>query len=297
MKKIIVFGEILFDNFIDSSILGGAPLNFAIWIKRLLLSSEVFMISSVGNDELGKKALELISQQNINTDFISINAKLKTGIANVFLDKFNNPDYEIVENVAFDDISCDKKCLETANSCDVFYCNMLSLRDDRSYNSFLQLLPNIKAKYIVFDMTLRKQFYSKNKLEKVLNFINILKVNEEEFLLIKTLFYKGLSLNEDELILKISKDFCINTICLTKGEKGASLFINDNFYHKIPDKNIKIVDTVGAGDSFCAALIYGLLMQYSVDDILNISFELAKNVIQHKGATPNLNLSKIKKIN
>ena len=98
--KIAAFGEVLWDLLPDASVLGGAPFNFTYRINSL--GNEGVMISAIGKDTLGEKALTTISELQISDRYIQINPKYPTGTVNVFFDEFKNPDYEIIKDVAYD---------------------------------------------------------------------------------------------------------------------------------------------------------------------------------------------------
>ena len=287
--KILVFGEILYDVYDGDPIIGGAPFNYALQITRLLKETKsVFMVSALGQDTLGDEAIEFIKNEGVDTSFIQRLSNYQTGIANVFLDKKTKvPDYEIVENVAWDNIEYSQALDNNLNNIefDVFYCNILALRNEKSYATFKKIMSKINAKFKVFDITIRKNYYTKEKIAQVLEFINVLKVNDDELEVIRQLFYSDIVSNNTEAIAKkIKDDFDIEYIFITLGKNGATLLSNNGYFIEASN-NIKVVDTVGAGDSFSAALTYALSKNIDEQKVLKFALCVAEQMIQVKGAT------------
>lgn len=294
--KILVFGEILYDVYDGLYTIGGAPFNFAIQLARMSAQKEAIkMISGLGQDELGLKALEFAQKEGLDTSCMQLFKEFRTGEALVFLDENKIPDYKFLENAAWDNIKIDEnieKALLVAY--DAFYFNLLVQRFNPSAQTLKSMMQKIKAKFKIFDMTLRKQYFTKEKLELALNFINVLKVNEEELLLIQELFYPNLQTDEQSFLALLQKDFNINYIFLTLGEKGACLQSLRGFFYQEAQKDLKVVDTLGAGDSFCAALTYGLIHALEDKKILSLATEVAGILTTLKGGTAFFDFNELK---
>ena len=87
--KILSFGEIIWDVYGNEKFIGGAPLNLAAHCSKQ--GAESFMLSAVGNDDLGKCALEEVKGFNVKTDFISVNYEKETGKCIVTLNEKGVP--------------------------------------------------------------------------------------------------------------------------------------------------------------------------------------------------------------
>lgn len=294
--KALVFGEILYDVYDKNYAIGGAPFNFAVQLARMIGQQEALsVISAVGNDELGLKALEFAKKEQINIACIEILSQFDTGKALVFLNKNKIPDYDIIENVAWDNISFNEQIIKALNlDYDIFYFNLLVQRFNPSANTLKSIMQKVKAKFKVFDMTLRKEYFTKEKISNALNFINVLKVNEEEFALIKNLFYPNFKGDEKKLLALIQKDFKLSYIFLTLGAKGACLQSEKGFFSQKAKENIKVIDTLGAGDSFCAALSYALVRKLEEEKILSFAIEIAEILIQLQGGTAFFDFKQVK---
>lgn len=295
MNNILVFGEILYDIYDDVAVIGGAPFNYSVQLSRLISKNDnLKFITALGKDDFSKDAFKFIENENIDSSLMQVLDNYETGKATVFMNENKIPDYIIHENVAWDNIEFNfniEKALK--EKYDLFYFNILSCRSEKSYNTLKNIFKNIDSKYKVCDVTFRKNYYAKEKIKEALEFINILKINDDELAIIKSLFYPNLQ-NDNEILLKnLNKDFNIDYIFLTLGKSGASSFYNSQYIFK-PSNKIKVVDTVGAGDSFCAALSYAILKKLDIKKVLDFASAVSEEMIQVKGGTAKYNIKAIK---
>lgn len=295
MNNILVFGEILYDIYDDIAVIGGAPFNYSVQLSRLISKNDnLKFITALGKDDFSKDAFKFIENENIDSSLMQVLDNYETGKATVFMNENKIPDYIIHENVAWDNIEFNsdiEKALK--EKYDLFYFNILSCRSEKSYNTLKNIFKNIDSKYKVCDVTFRKNYYTKEKIKEALEFINILKINDDELSIIKSLFYPNLQ-NDNEILLKnLNKDFNIDYIFLTLGKSGASSFYNNQYIFK-PSNKIKVIDTVGAGDSFCAALSYAILKKLDIKKVLDFASAVSEEMIQVKGGTAKYNIKAIK---
>ena len=299
MIKILVFGELLFDVYEDTAVIGGAPFNYSVQLSRLISKEDnLKFITALGKDDFSKEAIKFIENENIDSSLIQFLDNFETGKATVFMNENKVPDYIIHENVAWDNIEFNsgiEKALK--EKYDLFYFNILSCRSEKSYNTLKNIFKNIDAKYKVCDVTFRKNYYTKEKVKEALDFVNILKVNDDELLAIKNLFYPSLKIDlkkDNEILLKnLNKDFNIDYIFLTLGSDGAASLYNGEYIFK-PSNKIKVVDTVGAGDSFCAALSHAILKKADIKKVLDFASAVSEEMIQVKGGTSKYNVKAVK---
>ena len=295
MNNILVFGEILYDIYDDVAVIGGAPFNYSVQLSRLISKNDnLKFITALGKDDFSKDAFKFIENENIDSSLMQVLDNYETGKATVFMNENKIPDYIIHENVAWDNIEFNsdiEKALK--EKYDLFYFNILSCRSEKSYNTLKNIFKNIDSKYKVCDVTFRKNYYTKEKIKEALEFINILKINDDELAIIKSLFYPNLQNDNEILLKKLNKDFNIDYIFLTLGKSGASSFYNNQYIFK-PSNKIKVVDTVGAGDSFCAALSYAILKKFDIKKVLDFASAVSEEMIQVKGGTAKYNIKAIK---
>jgi len=279
-KTVIAIGEILWDVFPEGKKAGGSSMNVALHLHKQGINSQ--FISAVGSDLNGKELLDYLSTQKYPSDLIQINHTLPTSTVIVKLDEQQQATYTIVKPVAWDAIECSEAALASVKNADAFvYCS-LTCRQEKSRNTILALLKHAQLK--VFDINLRPPFYTIETLKALLNEADILKVNEHELVYLRE--HLKLTGNDDEQLLKqLGIQFNIKIICLTLGDKGAYVLHEDKLYHH-KGYQIKVADTVGAGDSFLATFISSYLNGHPMDIILDRACKVGAFVASQKGANP-----------
>ncbi len=280
--KSIGVGEILWDLFPEGKKLGGAPTNFAFIAGQLGIESAI--ISATGKDDLGKEIQSVIDQSEI-INFITENDK-PTGTVTVQIDPVGVPTYIIHENVAWDHIELSAKAEEYASGVNAVCFGSLAQRSGQSGQTIRKILDLVPAEAIrVFDINLRQLFYSKEIIEQSLEKANVLKINDEE--IVKLTDMLGINGDEFGMVDQILKKFDLNYLALTKGDKGSWL-ISKEEKSFIETPQVKVVDTVGAGDSFAAAMVAGLLHKKPLEEVHRLAVDVSAYVCTQEGATPSL---------
>ena len=287
--KGVCFGEVLFDVFQEHKKIGGAPFNVASRIKSF--GEYISIISAVGNDNDGKKVLEYVSGIGIETSTIQVNDKYETGFVQVTLNEEGNASYDISYPSAWDKIESSKISTSLVKESDFFVYGSLVSRDIVSRNTLYQLIE--VAKYKIFDVNLRFPHYTENTLIGLMNAADLIKFNEDELHEISKFLESNLKSLEQN-IKYISEKTNTDTICVTLGPNGAVLYCDKKFYYH-SGFNVKVVDTVGSGDSFLAALIVTLLAKKDPQEAINFACAIGAIVAQKKGANPNILLEDIQK--
>ena len=281
MKKIAAFGEILFDVYANSKNLGGAPLNFIYHINKLTGSGKI--ISRVGNDELGKEALNFLASKGVLTNAIQIDDEHETGVAKISLDQKGVPTFKIEQERAYDFININEnKSIEILKNIDCLYFGTLAQRNEVSRKS-LHTLFSKPIKYFC-DINIRQKFYTKEILSDCLNAANVLKLNLEELKLMDELFMGG-EFDVHNGSKKLMEKFNIEMLAVTKGTEGSSLFRDDETSNIKPEQST-VVDTVGAGDAFASILCLGYLNNWELGKINKLANEFAGQICMIEGAVP-----------
>jgi fructokinase len=286
-KKIICFGEVLFDVFPTHRKIGGAPLNVALRMASLGINAQI--ISRVGNDEIGKELLHFIEENGVATDTIQVDENLSTGEVIVQLNDKGSASYTINYPVAWDKIEVTSMAKNAITNADAMVFGSLVCRDLVSHQTLLSLM-NL-AKYKVFDVNLRAPFYTKELLIELMNKADFIKFNDDELYEISEYMnspYNSLEQN----IHFIAEQTNTKHICVTKGSHGAVLYYNDTMYYNSGYK-IEVADTVGAGDSFLAGLLTQLLTGNDAQFAINYACALGALVAQKKGANPKIEAAAI----
>ncbi len=289
MLEIVCFGEVLYDVFPSYKKIGGAPLNVA--IRLASLGANVHIISKIGNDELGRELQTFVAKNKVDNSSIQVDETLATGQVLVKLDNEGSASYTINYPAAWDRITIGEAEKELVEKSNALVFGSLVCRDAVSYNTLLNLLPFAKNK--IFDVNLRAPFYSKEILIHLMNQANFIKFNDDELFEIAEMLgspYHSLEQN----IHFIAKETSTSQICVTKGSHGAVLFYNKNLYYNSGFK-IKVVDTVGSGDSFLAALLVQLLQNNLPQKAIDFACAVGAIVAQYEGANPEINIETIHK--
>ena len=270
----------MWDVFPTHKKIGGAPLNVALRLNYF--GNYVTIISSVGNDIEGKEIIDFIKINNVNTDEIQVNNEFNTSQVKVVLDKSGSASYNIAFPCAWDYIQLKAASKNSVSKSDAFIFGSLVTRNDVSRVTLIQLLKF--AKFKVFDVNLRAPHYTMIVLNELMIEADFIKFNDDELLEICK-YYDFKSNNLEESIKYISNKTNTQSICVTLGGDGAILFKRNTFY-KSSGYSVKVKDTVGAGDSFLATLIHGLLNNEKPQDAINLACAVGALVASMDGANP-----------
>jgi len=287
MSRVVSFGEILWDKLPSGKVPGGAPLNFAYRLNSF--QNSLSIISKVGDDSLGKGLTEFLNKNGLDTEHIQISKIYKTGEVNVSIDKNGIADYDILNPVAWDDISLNLKNIELTKNSSVFVFGSLICRNMTSRRTLKELLKI--APFKLFDINLRSPYYNMNLIEELMLSSDFIKFNYEEIEEISTIYINKKATLEN-MIETISEKTKTKNICVTMGEKGACYYTNNSFYYQDGFK-INVLDTVGAGDSFLATLVEGILNKTKPQEILKKACAVAALVASKEGATPAVSMTEI----
>lgn len=282
---VVAIGEVLWDVFPSGPRFGGAPANFACAMAGLAPDFTVEMVSAVGDDDLGRDAIASLQQQGVGTRAVTQNKQV-TGQVHVSLDDQGVASYEFAEDCAWDNLLWSERLNTLANQSDVVCFGTLGQRSDASKSTIQQFVRSSSSDCLrVFDINLRPPYYSEAVIRESLEIANVLKLNDDELPLLASLL--NIEGNPRELLAQIAEIVGLDLIALTRGEKGAMIFkygeISDS-----PGVPASVVDTVGAGDAFTAAMIVGLLEGHDIATINHKACEVAAFVCSQPGATPSM---------
>jgi fructokinase len=278
-NQVLCFGEVLWDTFEDGKQVGGAPLNVA----RQLLQQGVpaYMVTRIGNDTSGKKLLANLTENNLASPLVQIDKSLPTCEVTVQLDEHQQATYIIPKPVSWDNIKLKDDLIERAQKASAIVFGSLACREQTSRSTLLNLLSETKIPLRVFDVNLRHPHYTPDIIETLAAMANVIKMNEEE----TNLLIRSRSTSLKDKILEFQKKYQTQTICVTRGEDGAIIWHNDQFYEH-PGFKVEVVDTVGAGDAFLATLVAGLLMKLPIGLIVEKACKVGSYVASQRGANP-----------
>lgn len=280
---IVGLGEALWDMLPEGKKLGGAPANFAYHVKQFGFDS--MAASAVGEDKLGDETLEAFDEKHL--EYIMPRVPYPTGSVHVSLDEQGVPSYDIKENVAWDNIPFTKELEEAARKCKAVCWGSLAQRNIVSrttIHKFLDTMPDGGGRLKIFDINLRQDFYNKEVICESLKRCNVLKINDEELVIIGRLFgYPGLDM-ENKCWLILGK-YNLDMLVLTCGINGSYVFTPGRVsFQETP--MVEVADTVGAGDSFTGSFCAALLSGKPVSEAHKLAVKVSAFVCTQNGAMP-----------
>jgi fructokinase len=286
MDELIVagLGELLWDVLGDVEKLGGAPINFAYHAN--FLGATGIPVSTIGDDERGRRALAILKDRNITTDAISFDSVHPTGYVTAKVDDQGGAHYEFPDDTAWDHLLLNDSARSMAEKINAVCFGTLAQRSPTTQKSiceFIDRMPDAALK--VYDLNLRQNFYDRAIIEASLQKCNVFKLNDEELQVITGMF--NFPTGEREAMSALVKHFGLQLAVVTRGAKG-SLMISPTTLAEYPGVPVNVVDTIGAGDAFTAATTLGLLLNHDLAAISEHASRLAAHVCSQEGATPSV---------
>lgn len=280
-EMIVGMGEALWDVLPEGKKIGGAPANFAYNVSQLGLPSCV--VSAVGDDPLGHEIIENFTEKELN--LLIAEVPYPTGVVNVEIDAAGVPQYDIKENVAWDNIPYTEELRDLARRTRAVCFGSLAQRNivsRETVNAFLDDMPKDDDTLVVFDVNLRQSFYTPEILCNSMKRCNILKINDEELVTVSRMFgYPGIDL-QDKCWILLGK-YNLKMLILTCGINGSYVFTPGNVSFQ-PTPKVEVADTVGAGDSFTAAFIAGIIKGLPVTEAHSLAVRTSAYVCTCQGA-------------
>jgi fructokinase len=282
---VIGIGEILWDVFPDGPRFGGAPANFACSVAELARDRiDVYMAGGVGADALGPRAIEALHLHGVDTSCVAM-VDRPTGQVLVKLDAAGRASYEFAADAAWDNVTWSDGLQQLAARADAVCFSTLGQRSEISRQTIQRFVLATPAKcFRVLDINLRPPFWNEAIVMQSLQAANVLKVNDAELSVLAEML--GWSGADHELLRQLVDEFSLQLVALTRGAAGAVLLSESRERSDLPGQPTVVVDTVGAGDSFTAALVIGLLSGLPIATINAWGNRVAAFVSSQPGATP-----------
>ena len=277
-NQVLSFGEVLWDAFGDGKKAGGAPMNVARHLVQQGVG--VAFASSVGMDNSGDLLIGFLQKSGLYSPLIQRDDELPTCEVTVQLDENNQATYIIPEPVSWDNIQTDSTLIQVAKQASAIVFGSLACRNTATRETLLNLLDETQA-LKVFDVNLRPPHYTLSTIETLVASANVVKMNEEE----ANLLIGGSSSSLRDQINEFRSKYHNQTICVTRGEHGAIVWHDHEFYES-PGCPVKVGDSVGAGDAFLATFVAGLLAKRPMQMVVDKSCSVGAFVASQRGANP-----------
>ena len=284
-RYVVGLGEVLWDVLPEGKKLGGAPANFAYHAGQFLGMGNTIAVSALGEDKLADETIEALKEHGLN--YLLPRVNYPTGTVQVTLSGDGIPAYEIKENVAWDNIPYTPEIAEIAKNCLAVCFGSLAQRSVTSWATIRQFLDDTPADCLkIFDINLRQQFYTKDVIEESLKRCNILKINDEELVVIKRMYgYDDLDMRG--ICEKMLAEYGLKMLVLTCGTNGSYVFAPGlTSFQETP--KVKVADTVGAGDSFTGSFCASIINGKPIQEAHKKAVEVSAFVCTQNGAMPTL---------
>lgn len=282
-KYVVGLGEALWDVLPEGKKLGGAPSNFAYHAAQM--GVKAIAVSALGDDKLGEETIAQLKEKQLN--YLMPRVPYPTGTVQVELDNDGVPTYDIKENVAWDNIPFNDDIKAVAQQTLAVCWGSLAQRNVVSRETIYKFLDSTPTPCLkIFDINLRQNFYTKEIIRESMKRCNVLKINDEELVLIGRMFgYAGLDM-ENKCWLILGK-YNLDMLVLTCGVNGSYVFTPGAMsYQETP--RVEVADTVGAGDSFTAAFCAAILQGKSIAEAHKLAVDVSAYVCTQNGAMPEI---------
>lgn len=281
-KPIIVsLGELLWDVLPNGKRAGGAPINFS--YHASMNGADGYGISAVGNDALGDELVEAAREAGIKT--IIQRNDWPTGTVDIVLAD-GVPEYKIAEDVAWDHIAYSDELADLVKRADAVCFGTLGLRSSDSRETIKRLLKESRTDAMrFFDVNMRDGYYSESLIKELLGYATVLKVNDDELILLKDMFDLNGSSDEDACLWLI-RQYNLDFLIFTAGAQSSSIYTKDGEESTLPTPHVDVVDTVGAGDSFSGTFTAKTLLLTSLSEAHRAAVDVAAYVCCMDGAWP-----------
>ncbi len=284
--RVLCFGEILWDFLPEGLFAGGAPFNVAYHLKQH--GADARLVSAVGRDLLGEELLRRLRSWDMDTDLITRHSGLPTGYVRAILGESGDARYEITPSVAWDQIFMNEDVTRAAQGARALVFGSLAQRSPFNrtvLNRLFAVLPERDQAWRVFDVNLRAPHDDLELVRALAPRATMLKLNAEEAARLRGESSEKPGEEEAHARALANTTGC-PIICVTAGARGAGLLREGRWLWE-PGRPVDVIDTVGAGDAFLAALLVHLLGGQSSDaESLARACRTGEWVASQRGATP-----------
>ena len=301
---ILGIGELLWDVLPEGMRLGGAPANFAVMAGQL--GNHAAILSRIGRDELGRKAVERLDPLPADTSFLEIDPAHDTGRVTVALSN-GQPTYTIHQPAAWDFLQLADRWVQLAERADAICFGSLAQRSAQSRQTIQTLVAEASASCVrVFDVNLRAPFFSGEVIQESLELATVLKMNDNEapkvleMLGMPAVLAPADSVSvplhftvERRSLIRLGADWLLREfpslemVAVTRGAKGSLLVTRDE-WHVHPGFPVRVADTIGAGDAFAAAMTHYLLRGADLSTLNEAGNRWGAWMASQSGAMPRL---------
>jgi len=285
-KRIVAFGEVVWDILPNGKVLGGTPSNLVFRCNSF--DEQGFLLSRIGDDDLGKEALDKLKELNILDENVQMDTEFPTGTVHISFENNYDPRYIVTPDVAFDHIEFSAEALKLVREADCLFYGLLPQRFGISKNTLRELIKESPDSLHFFDLKLFEHFFNVSVVENLLESSNIVRIKEKEIAFLS----KELGLNAQNLNVfstELSQKYKIDMILVTRGQNGVFAFHKKKGAFYDPGYSIDIVDNIGSGMAFSAGFLHYYLNGKPIQQALDFGNAAGALNTTKRGATSYFN--------
>jgi len=283
--RIVSVGEIIWDIIGDKGYLGGAPLNFSMSARRL--GHDVALVSGVGNDELGERALQALKQAGVDVSAIEVNDR-PTGRALVTLNEQGHATFEIPRPAAYDQL----RKLREVGAADWVYFGTLFNALPENLKTTLALLDRMGSSKRFYDVNLRTGHWHVGAVINLAQRATVTKLNHVEVRILALDLWGEETIAQNEFCRRWQQEYGCPVVCITCAEDGCAIY-RDGQFVEVCGYKVKVADTVGAGDAFAAAFLHGFEQGWELNKIGRFANAAGALVASRAGANPEWSVEEV----
>jgi fructokinase len=264
-KKIVAFGEVVWDILPNGKVLGGTPSNLVYRCNSF--NEQGFLLSRVGNDDLGIEAIEKLKELGISDDNVQSDTEFSTGTVHITFENNYDSRFIVTPDVAFDHIEFSAEALKLVRNADCLFYGLLPQRFGISKNTLRELIKESPESLHFFDLKLFDHFFNVKVVENLLESSNIVRIKEKEI----SFLSRELGLNDESLNVfsaELSQKYKIDLILVTRGHNGVFAYHKTKGAFFDAGYSIETVDNIGSGMAFSAGFLHYYLNGKSIQQAL-----------------------------
>ena len=281
-KKIVAFGEIVWDILPEGKVLGGTPSNLV--FRCNALGENGYLLSRLGDDELGHAALDKLEELGISDRNVQFDSEFKTGTVDVEFDHNNESRYSVAPDVAFDHIEFSAEALKLVREADCLVFGLLPQRFGISKNTLRELLKESPDSVHFFDLKLFEHFFNVQVVERLLKAAHIVRIKEKEVAFLADKLNIKLTSIED-FASAFAIKFKMDLVIITRGSKGILAHHHKHGLFFEPGFKIEMEDNVGSGMAFSAGFLHYYLNGKRIEEALKFGNAAGALNSTKRGAT------------
>jgi fructokinase len=295
MNPLVGIGEVLWDVYPGGrKVAGGAPFNFAFHCHQL--GHPGLIVSRVGDDDLGRELRERVCELGLSDEYIQTDHEHPTGTVQVALDANAMPTYTITENVAWDHIEWGENLELLATTCRAVCFGTLAWRNN--YEPLDRLISahreSARRPCVVFDVNIRQHYYEAGILDAGAERCTLLKLSEEDHIELVSRYHARPTAPFEMARCLSEQPQEKYAVVVTRGASGCAVEAPEGRFTE-PGVPAKVVDTVGAGDAFTAAMVCLHLEGKTLRECAKFAVHYAARVCEHPGGTPRVDRSEVER--